>query len=541
MADSKEKGYTDPHSMVLNSGSLMDWAINCTSGRAPQVWSAICDMLLSRGEQAARVASIRNLTEQVGTAMLRHYASTTVKTYKDVKESMVAQLRSTKKVAPAPVFTKNSHSETVQVCAWNECKAELWSQIDDGITRSEGTTAVACSMDHYNKAKKQLEAELSELLCSPIQATFNTSSEGRKQVCALQGCNQPVDSPAPCKKSALACSQKHYNRAIEQHAVDEAMEASGVFERLTMWHRWFDEHSPAAEWKPSAASNKMRAATAASFVPGVKKAAWERWTEFAARFSVEEHLNHEHRELAVARATNFLEYRTNICGISAMQAATELWAVDRRHQELGLNSPFMDNDEVRTVVRAALQAEHKSSSPSTRRQELLDHEIKPVEVLEWDILDELAANDDIRVPTRMCIQAMSTAEIAAITTPSQRNIDMRATITAKYQYTKTVQAMIAANIRGPPCAADLSDKLVRKLTVAALYRVFGALTSEKFYPNNKLCEDYAIEQFNRASTSGQFEQWVINTLRDASNKHLLRKCMSGAQICGQVSPAQRQL
>ena len=70
-----------------------------------------------------------------------------------------------------------------------------------------------------------------------------------------------------------------------------------------------------------------------------------------------------------------------------MQAATELWAVDRKHQELGLSSPFMNNDEVRTVVRATLQAEHKESNQSTRRQELLDHELKPAVVSEWDILD----------------------------------------------------------------------------------------------------------------------------------------------------------
>ena len=61
--------------------------------------------------------------------------------------------------------------------------------------------------------------------------------------------------------------------------------------------------------------------------------------------------------------------------------------------------------------------------------------------------------------------------------------------------------MIAARIRGLPCAADFSDKALRKLTVAALYRVFGAMTEEKSYRNSKFCEDYAIEQFNRASTS----------------------------------------
>ena len=134
IADYKEKGYFDPHSTALKSESLINWAIECTSGRAPQVWSNICNMLLSRGEQATRLASIRGLTEQVGTAMLRHYASTTVKTYRDIKESMVGQLRNTKKVAPAPVFTKNSNNETVQVCAWNKCRAELWNQTDDGIT-----------------------------------------------------------------------------------------------------------------------------------------------------------------------------------------------------------------------------------------------------------------------------------------------------------------------------------------------------------------------------------------------------------------------
>ena len=206
------------------------------------------------------------------------------------------------------------------------------------------------------------------------------------------------------KQSAVACSQKHYNRAKEQLAVDEAMEASGVFERLTEWHRWFSKQLPAAEWKSSTASNKMRVATAASFVPGVMKVAWQRWTEFAEKFRVEKHLNHEHRKLAVTCASSFLEYRTGIGEASAMQAATELWAVDRKHQELGLNSPFMNNDEVRTVVRAALQAEHKESTLITRRQELLDHELKPAVVSEWDILDDLAADDDIKVPIRMCIQ-----------------------------------------------------------------------------------------------------------------------------------------
>ena len=136
----------------------------------------------------------------------------------------------------------------------------------------------------------------------------------------------------------------------------------------------------------------------------------------------------------------------------------------------------MDNGQVRTIVRAALQAEHTNSAAITRRQELLDCEMKPPASSELDILDELSADGDMKVPIRMCIQAMSTAEIAAITTTTQRNTDTRATITAKYQYTKTVHAMIAASIRGLPCAADSSDKAVRKLTVAALYRVFAAMT-----------------------------------------------------------------
>jgi hypothetical protein len=218
-------------------------------------------------------------------------------------------------------------------------------------------------MDHYKKAKEQVESELGQLLCSSVQPRFDNSLRKPKQVCALEGCNRPVDPAAPCKQSALACSQKHYNRAKEQLAVDEAMEASGIFERLSEWHR-----SPAVEWKSSTASNKMRAATATSFVPGVKKVAWQRWTEFTERFKVEKHLNHEHRKLAVTRASNFLEYRTGIGEASAMQAATESWAVDRNHQELGLNSPFMNNDEVRIVIRAALQSEHKESNLSTRRQ-----------------------------------------------------------------------------------------------------------------------------------------------------------------------------
>lgn len=146
---------------------------------------------------------------------------------------------------------------------------------------------------------------------------------------------------APCKQGALACSKEHYSRAREQHAVDEAMETSGIFEKLSDWHRWFVKHSPIAEWEPSAASNKMRTAIAASFLPGVKKAAWKKWTEFSERFSVGEHLDHDHHKLAVTRASSFLEYRINICEASAIQAATKLWAVDRKHQELGLSSPFM--------------------------------------------------------------------------------------------------------------------------------------------------------------------------------------------------------
>ena len=150
--------------------------------------------------------------------------------------------------------------------------------------------------------------------------------------------------------------------------------------------------------------------------------------------------------------------------------------------------------------------------------------MESIVVYEWDILGELAEGDDIQVPIRMCTQAMSAAEIAAITTPSQRATDMRATIATKYQYTKTVQAMIAANTRGLPCAVDLSDKAVRKLTVVALYRAFGASTAEKFYPNNKFCEDYAIEQFSRVSTSGQFEPWIINTLAlPPTRRHLLQQ------------------
>ena len=364
-ADYEEKGYFNQHSTALNSEILVSWATECTAGRAPQVWSTICSMLLSRGTQAARFASIRSLTKQVGTPMLRHYASLTVMTYRDIKKSMVTQLRSTKKVAPALVFIKNQHNETVQVCAWSKCRAELWSQTDDGITRSEGTTAVACSMDHYNKAKKQVEIELSHLLCSPVQPRFSDSSRNPRQICALQGCSRPVDLSAPCKQGALACSHEHYNRAKEQRAVDEAVEASGIFERLSEWHRWFDKHSPVAEWKPIAESNKMRAATAASFVPGVKKVAWKRWTDLSESFGVEEHLNHEHRKLAVTRASSFLECRINICEASAMQAATELWADDRKHQELGLSSPFMDNDEVRTIVRAALQYELAAEARDT--------------------------------------------------------------------------------------------------------------------------------------------------------------------------------
>ena len=132
----------------------------------------------------------------------------------------------------------------------------------------------------------------------------------------------------------------------------------------------------------------MRTTIADSFVPGVKKAAWKKWTEFSERFSVGEHLDHEHHKLAVTRASSFLEYRINICEASAIQAAAELWAVDRKHQELGLSSLFIDNDEVRTTVRAAMQAEHTNSAASTRRQELLDYEMKQPASSELDILDE---------------------------------------------------------------------------------------------------------------------------------------------------------
>ena len=179
-ADYEEKAYFDPHSTVLNSESLVSWANECTTGRAPQVWSVISNMLLSRGEQAAKFASMRSLTKQVGVSKLMHDACSTVKTYRDIRASVVTQLRSTKKVAPAPVFVKNQYNEMLQVCAWSKCKVELWSQTDDGITRSEGTTTFACSMDHYNKAKKQVETELSQLLCSPIQPRFSDASKRSK-------------------------------------------------------------------------------------------------------------------------------------------------------------------------------------------------------------------------------------------------------------------------------------------------------------------------------------------------------------------------
>ena len=378
-------------------------------------------------------------------------------------------------------------------------------------------------------------------------------------------------------KYKVACCSEHYRRAKELAISDQAVQDSCT------WENVFKGTPEVPQWQPSEVGRKMESIVEESYEPAAAKPAWVQWQKFAALDGNQELMQPNDEELALRQTIGYLDHRTVSGPASVAQAVTELWIVDRRHQELGLYNPIMSSDRVKAVVKKYMEAELQGSNSADRRQELMEHELqgetnsqekslehtqpmqlsahitrltahlseptatskhctlkcrkahccsKPAQEVTETVFDVDAGVELLRASKQTFEQehdeeyfradSAGLKHLCAHSMSAEEVSSIGATgdEEAMMAYVASVLEMMASALGELPVSAGLTKAPFRKLLHLCMYKTFGVGSCEKFAPEKTGQEAFAMEQVEIAGGSNLLHDFVVSVISKKRVLHI---------------------